>query len=243
MKMRPRLKPVLAPLQVASLALGCVIGFGCFILAGDFLETAGPLGAALGITLGGAGDARDRPELRTHGPHVSGGGGRVRLCLPGGRSAPRGDLRLVPYPRLPEHRSAQRDRARHPRQVPRAGAVCSGLPLQGRRIRGVCRGGRPRGVRGGCGRVPSVPGRARGREGAGCHDRPDGGGGGGGGRRRLRRARRQPGELGALVRSRPERLERRAGDARDLALALRRLRHPAASGRGVRVPGRQGVPG
>ncbi len=51
--MRPRLKPVLAPLQVASLALGCVIGFGCFILAGDFLETAGPLGAALGITLGG----------------------------------------------------------------------------------------------------------------------------------------------------------------------------------------------
>ncbi len=51
--MRPRLKPVLAPLQVASLALGCVIGFGCFILAGDFLETAGPLGAALGITFGG----------------------------------------------------------------------------------------------------------------------------------------------------------------------------------------------
>ena len=51
--MRPRLKPVLAPLQVASLALGCVVGFGCFILAGDFLETAGPLGAALGITLGG----------------------------------------------------------------------------------------------------------------------------------------------------------------------------------------------
>ena len=50
---RPRLKPVLAPLQVASLALGCVIGFGCFILAGDFLETAGPLGAAAGIVLGG----------------------------------------------------------------------------------------------------------------------------------------------------------------------------------------------
>ena len=50
--MRPRLKPVLAPLQVASLALGCVIGFGCFSLSGDFLETAGPLGAALGITLG-----------------------------------------------------------------------------------------------------------------------------------------------------------------------------------------------
>ena len=50
---RPRLRPVLAPLQVGSLALGCVIGFGCFILAGDFLETAGPLGAALGIALGG----------------------------------------------------------------------------------------------------------------------------------------------------------------------------------------------
>ena len=50
--MSPRLKPVPAPLQVASLALGCVIAFGCFILAGDFLKTAGPLGAALGITLG-----------------------------------------------------------------------------------------------------------------------------------------------------------------------------------------------
>ncbi len=50
---RPRLRPVLAPLHVGSLALGCVIGFGCFILAGDFLETAGPLGAALGIALGG----------------------------------------------------------------------------------------------------------------------------------------------------------------------------------------------
>ena len=50
---RPRLKPVLAPLEVGSLALGCIIGFGCFLLAGDFLETAGPLGAALGIALGG----------------------------------------------------------------------------------------------------------------------------------------------------------------------------------------------
>ena len=50
---RPRLKPVLAPLEVGSLALGCIIGFGCFLLAGDFLETAGPLGAAVGIALGG----------------------------------------------------------------------------------------------------------------------------------------------------------------------------------------------
>ena len=49
---RPRLRRALAPLQVGSLALGCVIGFGCFILPGDFLETAGPLGAAAGIGLG-----------------------------------------------------------------------------------------------------------------------------------------------------------------------------------------------
>lgn len=53
MTTRPQLRRALAPLQVGSLALGCVIGFGCFILAGDFLETAGPLGAALGIALGG----------------------------------------------------------------------------------------------------------------------------------------------------------------------------------------------
>ena len=49
---RPRLRRALAPLQVGSLALGCVIGFGCFILPGDFLDTAGPLGAAAGIGLG-----------------------------------------------------------------------------------------------------------------------------------------------------------------------------------------------
>ena len=39
---------------------------------------------------------------------------------------------------------------------------------------------------------------------------------------------------GALVRARLVRLDRRPGDARDLALALRRLRHPAAGRRGVR---------
>jgi len=47
------LKTGLRPLQVASLALGCIIGFGCFVLPGDFLETAGPAGAALGVMLGG----------------------------------------------------------------------------------------------------------------------------------------------------------------------------------------------
>lgn len=44
----------LRPLQVGSLALGCIIGFGCFVLPGDFLEMAGPAGAALGVALGGA---------------------------------------------------------------------------------------------------------------------------------------------------------------------------------------------
>ena len=51
---RERLKPTLRPLQVASLALGCVIGFGAFVLPGDFLGMAGPLGAVLGVAIGGA---------------------------------------------------------------------------------------------------------------------------------------------------------------------------------------------
>ncbi len=53
MEARAQLDPVLRPLQVGSLALGCIIGFGCFILAGDFLATAGPVGASLGVLLGG----------------------------------------------------------------------------------------------------------------------------------------------------------------------------------------------
>ncbi len=51
---RPTLSPTLKPLQVGALALGCIIGFGCFVLPGDFLITAGPLGATLGVLLGGA---------------------------------------------------------------------------------------------------------------------------------------------------------------------------------------------
>jgi len=54
MSSRPELNRTLKPLQVGALALGCVIGFGCFVLPGDFLTTAGPLGASLGVLLGGA---------------------------------------------------------------------------------------------------------------------------------------------------------------------------------------------
>lgn len=50
---REELKSVLRPLQVAALALGCIIGFGCFVLPGDFLAIAGPMGATLGVILGG----------------------------------------------------------------------------------------------------------------------------------------------------------------------------------------------
>lgn len=51
---REELSRSLPPLQVASLALGCIIGFGAFVLPGEFLGMAGPMGAALGIALGGA---------------------------------------------------------------------------------------------------------------------------------------------------------------------------------------------
>ena len=50
---RTALRPILKPLHVGALALGCVIGFGCFVLPGDFLATAGPIGATLGVVIGG----------------------------------------------------------------------------------------------------------------------------------------------------------------------------------------------
>ena len=50
---RARLRAILNPLQVGALALGCVIGFGCFVLPGDFLQTAGPIGATVGVVVGG----------------------------------------------------------------------------------------------------------------------------------------------------------------------------------------------
>lgn len=47
-------RKTLRPVDVWSLALGSIIGWGCFVLPGDaFLPKAGPLGAALGLFLGG----------------------------------------------------------------------------------------------------------------------------------------------------------------------------------------------
>lgn len=51
---RARLERALRPFDTAALALGCIIGFGCFVLPGDFLATAGPAGAAVGVALGAA---------------------------------------------------------------------------------------------------------------------------------------------------------------------------------------------
>lgn len=44
----------LRPVDVWALALGAIIGWGCFVLPGDeFLPKAGPLGSAIGLVLGG----------------------------------------------------------------------------------------------------------------------------------------------------------------------------------------------
>ena len=53
MQDRQQLRRDLSPTQVGSLALGCIIGFGCFVLPGDFLDRSGPMGATIGIILGG----------------------------------------------------------------------------------------------------------------------------------------------------------------------------------------------
>ena len=51
---RAALKKSLSPLQVWALALGCILGWGCFVLPGvRFLPQAGPLAACIGFAIGG----------------------------------------------------------------------------------------------------------------------------------------------------------------------------------------------
>ena len=48
------LKKTLSPLQVWALALGCILGWGCFVLPGiRFLPQAGPVAACIGFLIGG----------------------------------------------------------------------------------------------------------------------------------------------------------------------------------------------
>ncbi len=50
---KAQLERNLKPSNVWALALGSIIGFGCFVLPGDWMRIAGPLGAAIGLALGG----------------------------------------------------------------------------------------------------------------------------------------------------------------------------------------------
>lgn len=53
MDQNTKLKRNLSPLNIVALALGAIIGSGCFLLPGDvFLETAGPLGTIIGLFIG-----------------------------------------------------------------------------------------------------------------------------------------------------------------------------------------------
>lgn len=48
------LKPYLSPLNVWALAFGCAVGWGAFVMPGTvFLPIGGPLGVAVGMTIGG----------------------------------------------------------------------------------------------------------------------------------------------------------------------------------------------
>lgn len=53
MEERIQLEKTLKQPNVWAIALGTIIGFGCFILPGDWIQRAGPIGAALGFFLGG----------------------------------------------------------------------------------------------------------------------------------------------------------------------------------------------
>jgi len=52
MEERVELAKKLKPANVWAIALGTIIGFGCFVLPGDWIRQAGPLGTALGLFLG-----------------------------------------------------------------------------------------------------------------------------------------------------------------------------------------------
>ncbi len=50
---KPRLKCYLSPINVWALSFGCAVGWGSFVMPGTlFLPAAGPLGTAIGITVG-----------------------------------------------------------------------------------------------------------------------------------------------------------------------------------------------
>ena len=50
-----KLKRSLSPVNVWALALGCIIGWGAFVMPGNkFLATAGPLGTAIAMLIAGA---------------------------------------------------------------------------------------------------------------------------------------------------------------------------------------------
>jgi amino acid transporter len=50
---RPELSKTLKPHWVWAIALGSAVGWGSMVLPADWLATAGPMGAALGLTIGG----------------------------------------------------------------------------------------------------------------------------------------------------------------------------------------------
>lgn len=52
-KKKVKLEKSLSPINVFSLAVGSIIGWGTFVMPGNlFLKTAGPLGTAIGMSIG-----------------------------------------------------------------------------------------------------------------------------------------------------------------------------------------------
>lgn len=53
MSTETKLAKTLTPIQVCALALGSIVGWGCFVLPGDvFLPNAGPMGTLIGFAVG-----------------------------------------------------------------------------------------------------------------------------------------------------------------------------------------------
>ena len=73
-------KKDLRKIDIWALALGAIIGWGCFVLPGtDFLPRAGPLGAILGLLLGRRDHLHHQLQLWLHDPEVPPLRRRVRV--------------------------------------------------------------------------------------------------------------------------------------------------------------------
>ena len=115
---RVELQKTLRPLHVGSLALGCIIGFGCFVLAGDFLAALGTRGCrASGSSRARSSCCSSRRAMPRSIERFPVAGAEFAHAYYAAGPVPRLRVRLVPDARLSLHHPVERDRARASRRL------------------------------------------------------------------------------------------------------------------------------